>query len=82
MHHSHRIAPLPAALLVLSLLVPASPVRAQDATSAPETGDGVRKFATYMGCAAGIFTSVSVGQLLVVLTGCLRILADELEHAG
>ena len=84
LRHTHRHAPragLAAALLASLLLAPVAPVRAQTLESAPETGDGARKLAAYVGCAVSVFLSTGTPALSLALAGCLKIVMDEVEHA-
>lgn len=90
LRHTHRHASraaraaragLAAALLCAFLLAPVAPARAQTTDGEPETGDGARKLAAYVGCAVSIFLSAGTPALSVALTGCLKIVMDEVEHA-
>ncbi|MBK7369764.1 MAG: hypothetical protein IPJ04_18285 [Candidatus Eisenbacteria bacterium] len=84
MRHTHRHASragLAAALLAALLLAPVAPARAQTADGEPETGNGARKLAAYVGCAVSIFLSAGTPALAVALSGCLKIVMDEVEHA-
>lgn len=72
---------LAAALLTATLLAPVAPARAQTVDDTPETGDGARKLAAYVGCAVSIFLSAHTPALSLALSGCLKIVMDEVEHS-
>lgn len=84
LRHTHRHAAragFAAALLAALLLVPVAPARAQSFEDAPETGDGARKLTAYMGCAISVFLSSGTPALALALSGCMKILMDEVERA-
>lgn len=84
LRHTHRHAAragLAVALLAVLLLAPVAPARAQTAEGEPETGEGPRKLAAYLGCAVSVFLSGGTPALSLALTNCLKIVFDEVEHA-
>lgn len=84
LRHTHRHASrtgFAATLLAVSLLAPVAPARAQNTDGGPETGDGARKLAAYVGCAVSVFLSSGTPALSLALSGCLKIVMDEVEQA-